>query len=312
MGQRFEPPQCGLKTGRHNARKSPPSTLESSLRHSFLTSRDLVATQESTVTNKCTAVTFSIAIKVARMADILPALAPPVGGPSQLRPYWPDRIRQRLASAVVLKANSPSRPIELDSKEKPDIEYYPHDAKYINRTASRLAAAAATGVAIGPTSVPNGWPASLSGPRVWSGEQYENQSDYVHTLSSAEKEEINAALEHFNGLSSRPTAHKSSRLVADRCNFQSALSLLPQKSNRQTFDLPSLGPVLRRLSAELHDGRGFVVVRGLDPAHYDNEENLILYLGISSWVGDVRGRQDNTGSMLCKCIVKSRPAQLLG
>jgi hypothetical protein len=49
---------------------------------------------------------------------------------------------------------------------------------------------------------------------------------------------------------------------------------------------------LRRLSHELHFGHGFFVLRGLDVDKYTREENVIIYTGISSYIGSIRGRQD--------------------
>jgi hypothetical protein len=49
---------------------------------------------------------------------------------------------------------------------------------------------------------------------------------------------------------------------------------------------------LRGLSYELHLGHGFFVLRGLDVDKYTREENIIIYTGISSHIGSIRGRQD--------------------
>jgi hypothetical protein len=39
-------------------------------------------------------------------------------------------------------------------------------------------------------------------------------------------------------------------------------------------------------------------MRGLDPKRYSNETNLVLYLGISTYIGGKLGRQDERGNML--------------
>lgn len=63
--------------------------------------------------------------------------------------------------------------------------------------------------------------------------------------------------------------------------------------NQHSFPLPTLGPVLRAEAKTLHSGRGFFVIRGLQPDRYSREENIIVYTGISSYIGSVRGRQDS-------------------
>ena len=60
-----------------------------------------------------------------------------------------------------------------------------------------------------------------------------------------------------------------------------------------TFPLPNLGPKLRALSKELHTGRGFFVLRGVDVDNYSTEDNVIIFAGISSYIGQVRGRQQS-------------------
>ena len=51
----------------------------------------------------------------------------------------------------------------------------------------------------------------------------------------------------------------------------------------------SLGERLRGVSESLHNGRGFAVLRGLDPARYSDRENVALFVGLSGYVGDKRG-----------------------
>jgi hypothetical protein len=59
-----------------------------------------------------------------------------------------------------------------------------------------------------------------------------------------------------------------------------------------------LGARLRRFSLEVHEGRGFIVVCGLDRSRYSVEDNVINLLGISSYIGAKRGMQDDDGFML--------------
>lgn len=66
----------------------------------------------------------------------------------------------------------------------------------------------------------------------------------------------------------------------------------------ETFPLPTLGPKLNIVSKELHDGIGFAVLRGLDPKNYSPLDNLLLYLGITSYIAETRGCQDYDGRMV--------------
>ena len=62
--------------------------------------------------------------------------------------------------------------------------------------------------------------------------------------------------------------------------------------SQETFPLPTLHPILRSISRELHLGHGFKVLRGLPVGKHGREDNIIMYAGVSSHVAPIRGRQD--------------------
>jgi hypothetical protein len=66
----------------------------------------------------------------------------------------------------------------------------------------------------------------------------------------------------------------------------------------ETFPLPTLGPVLRDLARELHSGRGFFVLRTIPVDSYSRADNILIYAGVSSYVGETRGLQDKNGGVL--------------
>jgi hypothetical protein len=69
---------------------------------------------------------------------------------------------------------------------------------------------------------------------------------------------------------------------------------------RRLFPLPNLEQRLDRCALEVHDGNGLCIVRGLDSGKYSIEDNMIIFLGISSYIGGQRGLQDSKGNMICK------------
>ena len=70
----------------------------------------------------------------------------------------------------------------------------------------------------------------------------------------------------------------------------------------ETFTLPTFGPRLRDLSCQIHYGRGAVILKGLQPDKYDSKSNIILFAGLSSWIGDQRGRQGAQNDVLSKSL----------
>ena len=79
--------------------------------------------------------------------------------------------------------------------------------------------------------------------------------------------------------------------------------------SRELFPLPTLGDKLKTLAKELTSGVGFFLIRGLDPQLYSNETNIVLYLGISAYIGEKRGRQDERGNMLRASLMEMRYAR---
>lgn len=65
-----------------------------------------------------------------------------------------------------------------------------------------------------------------------------------------------------------------------------------------TFPLPSLGPRLKTIRQDIYSGKGFALIRGLDPKKYTVEDLTMVYLGIQSHISDLQGRQDKKGNML--------------
>jgi hypothetical protein len=64
------------------------------------------------------------------------------------------------------------------------------------------------------------------------------------------------------------------------------LGLTPNMLEPATFPLSTeLGHRLRTVSATLHEGVGFAVIRGLDSNLYSDEDNLIIHAGLVSWIG---------------------------
>lgn len=68
--------------------------------------------------------------------------------------------------------------------------------------------------------------------------------------------------------------------------------------NRGNFPLPILGSKLEGVSRDLHEGRGFSVIRGIQPGHYPVEDQTIIWLGLQAYIAEQRARQDHVGNML--------------
>ncbi|KAJ5664133.1 hypothetical protein N7507_004864 [Penicillium longicatenatum] len=148
---------------------------------------------------------------------------------------------------------------------QPDIQYHPDWAKYQARSRQRKK------IETLQTSLPAGFPQRLVSPLVWDGKGIEKHDDWIYQLSDAQLDEIDAALVSFKAI-------------------RKPLGYL----NELNFPLPTLRPILRGLSNELHNGRGFFVLRGLRIDSHSREDNVTIYTGVSSHIGSIRGRQQDT------------------
>ena len=117
-------------------------------------------------------------------------------------------------------------------------------------------------------------PGPISGPSAWYGPELAKRSDWIVRLSTEDHAEIDRAVAAFQA-SARPLAEISPN----------------------AFPLPRLAPRLKEMLHEMLDGRGFVLLRGLDVERYSPEQNAIAYMGLGSYFGVPRS-QNAKGHLL--------------
>ncbi|KAI0543509.1 hypothetical protein F4679DRAFT_590419 [Xylaria curta] len=122
----------------------------------------------------------------------------------------------------------------------------------------------------------------MTGDMVWDGRDLDS-SQYTYKLTEAEIAEIEQALDVFKGY-----------------------GLDGPEISPTNFPLASLGKKLHDFAHVVHAGRGFVVLAGLDPQKYTAEDNALLFLGVSSYIGEERGMQDNAGRMMVHVLQDPR------
>jgi hypothetical protein len=123
-------------------------------------------------------------------------------------------------------------------------------------------------------------PGPIAGPSAWYGRDLKDRDDWIFRFSPADLAEIEAAV-------------------------QATLSVPIKDIDRAQFRLPKLGPRLKKVLAELLDGRGFVLMRGL-PVDYGNIEHVArAYWGIGAHLGGSRS-QNARGDLLGHVIDLSR------
>jgi hypothetical protein len=147
---------------------------------------------------------------------------------------------------------------------QPDIGYTPDYKKYLARVQKRLATERLD------KALPPGFPQKLESDLVWDKDDIASRYNWTYILTTSDTEEIEQGLQHFKSL------NKPLGFV-----------------NQSTFPLPNLHAKLREISAEIHNGYGFKVLRGLPVDRFSREDIIAIYAGISSHIAPTRGRQDH-------------------
>jgi hypothetical protein len=115
----------------------------------------------------------------------------------------------------------------------------------------------------------------VDGPSAWIGaDMRTREAEWSYRLSPAEVAEIDNA--------TRMARARGLGLAAIR---------------REDFPLPTLGPVLDRLRAEVLDGRGFVLLRGMPVEGRPIEDSATAYWGVGTYFGAARS-QNAKGHLL--------------
>ncbi|KAI1334273.1 hypothetical protein F5Y15DRAFT_402163 [Xylariaceae sp. FL0016] len=197
-------------------------------------------------------------------------------GIPNLAQYYPYQIRRQFP-AKLFERNSSS----LEVKCNADIEYAFDEEKFKARSSASLKAGRLR------KEVPVGWPSQLKGPLVWTGSDFSEESGFVYVLSDEDKLEIAAALHHFKSLGLEGPAIDSS-----------------------SFPLPRLERTLRRIRTDIYSGRGFATLRGLDVDAFDPADLVTVYLGLTSYIAKVRGKQNHDGVMMINVISTSEQFKL--
>ena len=130
-----------------------------------------------------------------------------------------------------------------------------------------------TNVAMPARPVPSRRP--IEGPSAWIGADMRGrEAEWGYRLSPPEIAEIEMAVK----------AAQARRLdIAD--------------IRREDFPLPTLGPVLDRLRAEVLDGRGFALFRGMPVEERPIAESATAYWGVGTYFGSARS-QNAQGRLL--------------
>ncbi|SPN98751.1 related to TfdA family oxidoreductase [Cephalotrichum gorgonifer] len=116
---------------------------------------------------------------------------------------------------------------------------------------------------------------TLGGPLLWTNTIVESPERFTLHLGVEDITEIENALVTFK-------AHELDGNEVSIANFP----------------LPKLMGRLSQACKDLHNGKGFFVISGLDIDAYSVEDSVVIYLGLASYIGDQHGLQNRGGDVL--------------
>lgn len=100
-------------------------------------------------------------------------------------------------------------------------------------------------------------------PAAWKGPEIDWTTQGLHVLSEGDLAEIDAALKHLKSLGDLD---------------------LPEIT-RETFPLKQVGDLMASLPERLRSGCGFLMLRGLPRAKYDDDDFARIYVGLGAYIG---------------------------
>jgi len=106
------------------------------------------------------------------------------------------------------------------------------------------------------------WMKPITSPKAWRGETLARDTSWLVTLTAAEIADVDRAL---------ATAKATGRSMED--------------IGREHFPLTALRLRLEQTVAELYDGRGFVVLRGLPVERYRDDDVGLIFWGLGRYLG---------------------------
>lgn len=132
-------------------------------------------------------------------------------------------------------------------------------------------------------------PPEQTGPSAWYGPAWRERDDWIVRLDPQDVDEIDDALSAWKALAADPGR------TAPTTPGAAPLDAAPLEA--AAFPLPRLGGRLARIRAELLDGRGFVLVKGLPVGRWGLRDSALAFIGLGAHLGRARS-QNAAGHLL--------------
>ncbi|KAJ3094506.1 hypothetical protein HK100_006117 [Physocladia obscura] len=177
-------------------------------------------------------------------------------------------VEEKPAATAVVDSTWTEEDIKREFPVDPTFTYVPSRHDWVERQFKNSAKHRGD-------ALPAGFPQSVNRPSVWDGFETQNHPEkWLHYLTNDQNAALKVALDHWK-----------------------SLTLPYHQLNRTTFPLPeSFKAVTESWVDTLLNGLGFLQLRGFNIDDYSEEDAIIVYAGLASYVGDQRLRQGSYGT----------------
>lgn len=124
------------------------------------------------------------------------------------------------------------------------------------------------------------FPKEITGPTVWTAKDYTNNPErWTHHFTEEEIAEMSDAADTFIAAGTPLTG--MTKVLGAKCALGSTILTLGQES----FPLCNLASFLQTLRAELLNGKGFILFKGLPVEKWGNQKSAVAYMGLGTYLG---------------------------
>lgn len=124
------------------------------------------------------------------------------------------------------------------------------------------------------------FPKQITGPTVWKAEDYANNPErWTHQFTEEELAEMSDAADQFLAAGT-PLTGITKVFGCKSCPGSTILTW-----RQESFPLPSFATSLQTLRAELLNGKGFILFKGLPVEQWGNHKLAVAYMGLGTYLG---------------------------
>jgi hypothetical protein len=128
------------------------------------------------------------------------------------------------------------------------------------------------------------FPKIITGRTIWKVEEYQKYPErWTWKLSTEEIDELSGAADAF--ISSGTPLTGISKVCQETEMFPLTFKTFTDRAKKACFPLQILIPALEKVRADLLDGKGFILLKGIPVKKWGNHKSAVAYMGLGTYLG---------------------------